>query len=479
MDAAAQWLERANNVAPDDPDVLRELGRVQRRRGRTEDAIRVMNRLTEVQPENAGARLELLNLLLSMNPPQFGEANRQFRAAERAGQSGDPMLLMARAQMEQLRGRASEGLPFARRSMEVAAGNNALSQAQHEELLTAYLDLLAGESLHEDVLAVTQPHMAGGNAAWWVVRARGEALAGLGRRAEALAAYREAYDKAKQVTADDAVLVDMSRKLGFDDSYALIKDRVEPADGSAPEPRDLLVASSLFAQAGDSARAISMLEDALKRETDLTPQQRVSLDTQLGTLFLIVSPRQLDRAETHLRRAAGMQPENVGVLNNFAYALSLQADSLSGDVAAAKLAEALEVGRRAYDLHVAASRRTGQEPVATVVDTYGWTLALSGIASGDQPTREEALRLLGEARGLAEDANQNLPEIYLHQSRLLSAMGNGQAAQEAAETGLARLDRRRNSSEPLEPHMEADLRAALIRAREQASALETTSTQRQ
>ena len=40
-----------------------------------------------------------------------------------------------------------------------------------------------------------------------------------------------------------------------------------------------------------------------------------------GTTFLVVAPRNLERSIFHLRRAADMQPENVGVLNNLAFVL--------------------------------------------------------------------------------------------------------------------------------------------------------------
>ncbi len=423
--------------------------------------------------------MDLLNLLLSLNPPRFAEANRQFRAAERVGQADNPLLLMARAQMEQLRGRMQDGLPFARRSIERSkASDVSLTPEEQAELLQAHISLLTAAKAWEELLQFTQPLVADETTAqWWILRAHGEALAGLNRRDEAIAAYKRAFAKAQPLGLDDAVLVDMSKAVGFEQSYGLIKDRVEPADGSVPAPRDLLVASALFGQSGQMDRAIRTLEQALEREADLTPQQKVSLDTQLGTLFLVTSPRNVERAVTHLRRAADMQPENVGVLNNFAYALTLRSEEMGGEQGAAMLAEALEVGRRAYDLNVSMSRRTNTEPSPTVLDTYGWTLALTGIASKDAAQQEEALRLLREARGLAEDAGSHLPEIYLHQSRLLSALGNGEAAQETAESGLARLDRRNMEGQPLEPNVEADLRAALIQARDLATTVQGPSSQ--
>lgn len=470
LERAARWLEQARRLSPDEPDVHRELASLQRRRGQQEDAIASLTRLTELEPQDIQTRIELVNVLLSLNPPRFAEANRQFRAAERAGVADNPFLLMSRAQMERLRGRIDDGLPFARRAVEVAEDAQA---PQALELLKAYFELLLEAKRFVDVLDRTQPMLAAqGGAPWWALQSRGHALAGLNRKDEAIALYRQAVTAATPLALDDAVLVDMNRNLGFEATYALIKDKVEPRDGSTPQPRDLLVASALFSGAGRVERAIALLEEARKREADLTPEQRSAMDAQLGTLFLQVSPRRLEDSVSHLRRAIETQPEHLGLLNNLAYALTLQGEQAreSGqtEAALAKLSEAVEIARRAHELNAAASRRLGRDPSATILDTYGWATGLLGMTHNNPEQLQESLRLLREARRISEDAGRLLPEVYLHLSRLLAVQQEGQSAQDAAETGLAALERVRTGPDPLDPHLEAELRAALESARDMA-----------
>src|SRR5690606_30721000 len=140
------------------------------------------------------------------------------------------------------------------------------------------------------------------------------ALAESGRRDAAVAAYTEAFNKARAVGADEAVLLDMRRHLDFDAAWQLVSERVNPAPGSGPASlRDLMMASSLHAANGDEEQAIAVLEQVRQR-TDFTPAEQAALNGQLGTLFLQVSPRQLDKAIEHLRQATSIQPDNLGLL---------------------------------------------------------------------------------------------------------------------------------------------------------------------
>ena len=470
LESAGRWLDQARTLAPDDPDVYRELSRLYRQRGQQEEAITAMNRLAELEPRDVQARLELVNLLLSMNPPRFSDATRHFRSAERAGIADHPMLLMTRAEMERLRGRLSDGLIYAQRAVEQAEQSGS---AQRAVLLQNYLALLLQAEQYQQVLDRIEETRAAGDLPWWALQARGKALAALNRREEAIAAYREAVSAGRALGVDDAVLIDMYHSLGFEATYGLIRDRVEPGDGASPDPRDLLVASALYAGAGRLEQAISMLQTVQSSKPDLTAQQRAMLDSQLGTLFLQVSPRRLDDALTHLRSALQTQPEHLGVLNNLAYTLTLQADSLwaAGDAAAAqdKLREAIQLAGRAHELEAGAARRVGRDPNSTILDTLGWATGLLGVTSTSPEQIQEGLRLLREARRISENAGRPQPEVYLHLSRVLAALNEGESSQEAAETGLAALERARRGPDPMDPHLDAELRAALERAREQAT----------
>ena len=123
----------------------------------------------------------------------------------------------------------------------------------------------------------------------------------------------------------------------------------------------------------------------------------------------------------------------------------------------------MEIAQKAYQL-------VGREPSATITDTYGWAVAASGIASGDQAQMQEGARLLRQARSSAEASANKFPELYLHLSRVLVALGQGAEAQEAAEAGVALLDQMKKEQKTLDPLVESRMQEALEEARQAAAA---------
>ena len=464
LERATELLARARSLSPRDPDVLRELARVQRLRGRTDEAAATLAGLAEVVPTDVSARLDLLNLLMAATPPRTAEAARVFREADAAGIGRDPQLLMAHARVELSRNRATDALDYAKQAAD-AADNT----PQAGPMLNSYLILLLQQNRPEIVLQRTQAPAADAAAPWWLLRARGEALAKVDRRADAVAAYTRAYKQAEsQPGAGERVLRDMVSRVGLEPAYALVKDEVEPADGSAPDADLLATAASLYATAGQTDGAVDLLRRALAAPSaaDLPQRQRAAIESALGSQYLSLDPPQLDEAERLFREVLKIAPRDLGTVNNLAYTMSQQAERAGADSAAAASAraDAAEFGRQAYELAKAATP-AGSAVNPNVTDTYAWAMASKAIADGDAAGLEQAAGLLRGARTAAEDGESAFPEIYLHLSRTLAAQNDGESAVEAAQAGLGFVEKQRQAKKPVDAAVVEKLQSALADAR--------------
>ena len=480
LNAAQDLLQRSVAANGRDADALRELARVQRLRGEADEAAGTYSRLLGVAPDDVEARLSLLGLLIGSQPPRTAEAARVFREAEEAGVADQPRLLLARARLEEVRGRKREAADFARRAAEVAetdAPGTPLAEQARREFLTT---LLRTEQ-YPEVVAATDEMAATANSSeggppWWALRARGEALAKLKRREQAVAAYSESFRAVESApSVAEAVLVDMAQQVGFEPAYALVKDKLEPADGSPPPLATLLPAAAILARDGQAGRAVDLLRQVEPQVQaaggQLRPEQRASIALQIGTLSLQAQPKRLDQAEPAFREVLKVAPNNMAAQNNLAYALMLQAgDEPDSKVAAAKRAEAVTLARAAYEQARAAAERAGEPADPNVLDTYASTLlsqATAATAGAGQPDRAalgEVVTLLRGGRATVEDRGTAFPELYLHLSQALLALGQPADAAEAGRAGLALLDQKRQSGQTVDAGVEADLREAVTKA---------------
>ena len=465
---AAELLDAARAQNPQDRDVLRELARVQRRTGQADEAAATLARLSDVQPKDVQTRLDLLSLLMTANPPRVAEAGRVLREADAAGIGQDPRLLLARSRVELSRNRVDDALATAAQAADAAKGS-----PLQDSVANAYLGLALQQNRPDLVLQRTQAAAAAGtDAPWWMLRARGEALARLNRRAESADAYARAFRAAGSGPAAAQVIREMAQRVGFDPAYALIKPAVEPSDGSPPDVGALEMAGTLYAVTGQTRRAIDLLKQADASadasadgaDAKMTPQQRATLQAALGSLYLQADPPQFDEAEPLFRAALKVRPRDLGTLNNLAYALSAQAERAGdGSAAASKRAEAVEFARQAYDLAQGAVA-PGRPANPQVTDTYAWALAVKAMADSDGAALGQAIDLLREAQAAAEDAGDPFAEVYLHLSRSLAGRQDGPGAVEAAEAGLGVLARQREAKQPVDAGVEQQLKDALAAA---------------
>ena len=115
--AAGDYLGRATEIAPEQEEALLYLGSVHYRSQRYREAARTWSRLVQVAPEHEVGRA---NLILALS--RTGRIAQALAAFREAGPTGrdSPRMLNAAAFGCLLNGLANEGLPLARRSLELA-----------------------------------------------------------------------------------------------------------------------------------------------------------------------------------------------------------------------------------------------------------------------------------------------------------------------------------------------------------------------
>ncbi len=467
LDRAADLLERAARLAPGNYDALRNLARIRRQQGDREAAEVALRQILDGEPADVQARLALAQMQLAKSPPDFGEADRYFRGADGTSSQESPILLLSRARMEADRNRFDDAASYARRALEQSLamrqeivqriqaggaqpGGAETLAANTPVYLNGYLDLLlradrVNEALRE--VRIWGDRLAGdeGTLPWWLQAKEAEALARAGRTRDATQAYTRAYEAAAAANAGTAqlerVVLDMGRRVGVQEAYVLLKDRVEPTGGEPVDPVAAVTASRLYQQAGDTTRALDLLNQvrqALVSAGTMNDQRELVLNVQEGTLHLNSEPPQLEAALANFRRARELLPDDVAVNNNLAYTLTLlgREPDQSDEAAIRRLEEAVERGRQAVDGAEAAASRSGGGTNPSVVDTLGWAEASLAMKTDDADLLADAARLLRGARDDAERDGEAFPEVYLHLALTLEAAGDLEPALEAAEVGL-------------------------------------------
>ncbi|MGE3317513.1 MAG: tetratricopeptide repeat protein [Planctomycetaceae bacterium] len=95
FDRAAELLERAGKLTPDDPDVHRELAKTLLAQGKRRDAIEALSHAVENDPDDMTSRVELARLLIDEDLPELA-AEPLNRAIEIDPHNVDALLLRAK-----------------------------------------------------------------------------------------------------------------------------------------------------------------------------------------------------------------------------------------------------------------------------------------------------------------------------------------------------------------------------------------------
>jgi Flp pilus assembly protein TadD len=120
LESAGDYLTRAAEEAPNQPEVQLYLGSVHYRSGRHTAAVKAFSRVLEAEPGHREARA---NLVLALGKSgRIAQALEVFRQAGPSGRD-DPTLLNAAAYACLINGMAAEGIRLVERSLELAPGH--------------------------------------------------------------------------------------------------------------------------------------------------------------------------------------------------------------------------------------------------------------------------------------------------------------------------------------------------------------------
>jgi tetratricopeptide (TPR) repeat protein len=154
--------------------------------------------------------------------------------------------------------------------------------------------------------------------------------------------------------------------------------------------------------------AIGRFEEAVGIIREDQSESETELADLLGALALLYTrTKDMEAADQAYREAIETDPNNAGVLNNYAYSLAEQGKELG---------RALELAQRAVEL---------SPETAPFLDTLGWTY----FKKGDH---EKAIRFLRKAT----EAGGASTAVYEHLGDVLNALGDPAGADEAWNTAL-------------------------------------------
>lgn len=157
--------------------------------------------------------------------------------------------------------------------------------------------------------------------------------------------------------------------------YEAVIDHSEDAQEYFPnQPRLYFFAGLGYVMKKDYDTAKDMLETG--RMYANTPQLIAQFDAQLGDVFHYLED--YEKSDEHYEKALAIDPENIQVLNNYAYYLSIRKENID---------KALKMGKKLIE-------KAPENP--TYLDTYGWILYADG-------QYKEALKYLEKAALNSDD----------------------------------------------------------------------------
>jgi tetratricopeptide (TPR) repeat protein len=300
--------------------------------------------------------LRLAELYINSVPPRWQQAERVIRETrEVPGLIDDPELLNAEAIVLLNQGKAAAAEPLI---MQAAAKNpNSLAITQTQ------IDVLLALRRYDQVLAAVDNGLRRMPDMFWLHAAKGRALAAQRRNADAAESFKRGIDLALASGGNQLaqpVVLQMVERLGPDAAAAALGDRMN-------EPGWKITLAPLFDGAGESAKAVAMVDDLLANRSALT---NIQLETALriaGQVYQSARPPSLEKAYQAYKDLLAVRPDDFGAMNNLAFLLVT--DGAPGGGAA----EALTYSQKAYDIIRAAG---GANPL--IADTHGWVLILNG-----------------------------------------------------------------------------------------------------
>jgi tetratricopeptide (TPR) repeat protein len=251
--------------------------------------------------------------------------------------------------------------------------------------------------------------------AWPVYRQRAVAFRRLGDPVAAEKEFGLAFDgamKAKNLNGVRAVINSMSEELGPKVAAA----KLEPVVGEDLSLRIIL--AEMHQKTGNARAAVEQYERSLADRARLAPDQLKTLLNGAGGAYLQLAPPDVAKARERYEELLTFSPDDMLLLNNLAYVLTLPGSG-------GKPADALKYSEKAYALSL---KMPETDQVYYVWDTHGWALVQNN-------RRDEGIDILRKAA-----ANARFPDVHLHLAEALLAKGDVPGAELALDRAKRAID---------------------------------------
>lgn len=402
--------------------------------GDDEAAIREMEDVVRLFPDNKAARLKLGDLYSRAVPARWTQAERLYRdSAAIPALASDSDLTNAAATMWIARkepAKAAEMLvPAIQRDQ------------QNLNLVRTYCEALIGLKQYTRVIQGTDPLVQSKKAPWWVYQYRGQARKAMDDRDAALDEFTNGITAASAANNDNAIanlIESISTEVGVKPAIARIYDRANRG-----EPRWQVMMAYLMQKDNDINGAVTWAERVLNQPN--TPVEQVDIARRLlGTLYLRQSPPSVGKAVAIYRDLLQKTPNDLISLNNLACTMILPDSGYSPG-------EALQYSQKAFDL----VQQNG-EVNAYIYDTQGYVLFLAGRV-------QEGINLLQQSID-----KEPIPEACYHLGLAYLALSPARPieAGDAFKQAQSLLDAAAKDNKPVDPDLKAKIDKALESARQ-------------
>jgi tetratricopeptide (TPR) repeat protein len=401
-----------------------------RQRNQNDDAIREMERALQLQPQSKELRMKLIEMLAKLPEPRWERVDQLVEESQRLpGFDRDPDWWRVASAMWITRKDPDKALAAIRKAIQLMQGQPPQRQLS---LMQECMDILAKAKRYDELEAecsdiLRNPQFA--ISAWWAYQQRAIARFNLGRKEAAARDFDAALRIAGTSNAKEApaaILQSIADTLGLDDAIARAEREAAKGDMQARA----LLPYEYFTKK-DYPKALAAADAALADVSKLSDSQKQTVYGVLGSIHM--ANANFPKARAAYTALLGVDPDDVTTLNNLAV---LYADFLQPP----DPKKALQ-----YSEHATQVLKQTRRSDPGVLDTYGWSLVLTGSLDAGI----ERLRL---AQGQHETV-----EVDYHLGAALSRKTDKSAARAELEKALKLVDPNKTSDARLKPKIEKAL----------------------
>lgn len=427
--AAIKDLILARSINGQDIDIRMTLVNAYRRRNDINAAVSELVAVSDMQPGNKVARLQLIQIFSSTKPMRRLELEKLLRETLAMPQyAKDPDFILAHANLLQRTGNTDKALEAVQSAIKDSPNSGVLYRG--------YMDLLMTSRRFKDLLDRSADMAANPEkGAWWIYELRGKALHRLDRTSEALTELDKGLstpDAKKSPAVEISLINTMGTEISPDEAVKRIGDRINT------DPDWQLIASQLYLIHGTFSKAIDLIQTVEKGYDKLSDNQRVTFLRLAAQVYTDARPSpNPEKARDYYLKLLALYPNDLPTLNNLAFIL---VDNLQ------QPDQAVVYSQRAVDQMAAQGI---DEPM--VRDTQGWVLV-------HMPSRyDEGINML---RDLA-DKNPSA-EVYVHLGVGLMIQDNFAGAEAYLRKASDAMDEDTATGHPVDPALKLMLEKAKL-----------------